>query len=148
MTKKAWIENAVIRDICPGNPQDLYHPDVAVFYNTDVPDDAANGDGWVDGQLVKPVIPDPVPVEPPAPVVVPPKVSAIEYKMLFTPQERIATKNSPDPIIQDLHELLNDPRVMVVDLSLASIQGALDYMTSLGILAEGRKAEILTGVPS
>ncbi len=141
----AWIENAVVRDICPGNPQDLYHHDVAVFYNTDVPDDAANGDGWVAGDLVKRVIPDPVPVEPPAPV--PPKVSAIEYKMLFTPQERIATKTSSDLIVQDLYELLNDPRVMTVDLSLASIQGALDYMTSLGILAEGRKAEILTGVP-
>jgi hypothetical protein len=143
---KAWIENAVIRDICPGSPDELYHPDIAKLYNTDVPDEAANGDGWVDGQLVKPVIPEPV--EPPAPVVIPPKVSAIEYKMLFTPQERIATKTSTDPIVQDLYELLNDPRVMTVDLSLASIQGALDYMTSLGILAEGRKAEILTGVPS
>ena len=68
--RKAWIENAVIRDICQGNPDELYHPDIAALYNTDVPDEAANGDGWVDGQLVKPVIPDPV--EPPAPVAVPP----------------------------------------------------------------------------
>jgi hypothetical protein len=32
-----------------------------VFYDTEVPDDAVNGDGWIDGQLVKPVIPEPVP---------------------------------------------------------------------------------------
>jgi hypothetical protein len=41
--------------------------------------------------------------------------------------------------------LLNDPRTTTVDLSLESIQDALDYMTSVGILAVGRKAEILTG---
>ena len=145
MTKKAWIENNRIRDIAPeGNPEQFYHPDIAKFYDTDVPDEAANGDGWVDGQLVKPVIPDPV--EPPTPVVVPPKVSAVEYKMLFTSAERIAAKASVDPVIMDLQELLNDPRVTTVDLGLQSIQDALSYMTALGILAEGRKAEILTGV--
>lgn len=52
--RKAWIENERIRDIAPGNPEELYHPDVAVFYDTDVPEDACNGDGWVDGVLVKP----------------------------------------------------------------------------------------------
>ena len=41
--KKAWIENNVVRDICEGNPAELYHPDVAVFYDTDVPDDIKNG---------------------------------------------------------------------------------------------------------
>lgn len=35
-----------------------------MFYNTQVPDDAANGDGWVNGQLVKP---EPAPPAPPAP---------------------------------------------------------------------------------
>ncbi len=44
----------VIRDIAPGLPSEWYHPDVAVFYDTEVPDDAENGDGWVDGVLVKP----------------------------------------------------------------------------------------------
>ena len=62
--KHAWIENERIRDIAPGNPVDFYHPDVAVFYDTQVPDDAANGDGWVNGQLVKP---EPAPPAPSAP---------------------------------------------------------------------------------
>jgi hypothetical protein len=58
---KAWIENERIRDIAHSDPFEIYHPDVAVFYDTEVPDDAVNGDGWIDGQLVKPVIPEPVP---------------------------------------------------------------------------------------
>jgi hypothetical protein len=61
--KYAWIENNKVRDVCQGNPDECYHPDVAVFYNTQVPDDAVNGDGWVNGQLIKPepVIPKPIP---------------------------------------------------------------------------------------
>jgi hypothetical protein len=41
--KKAWIENNVVRDVCEGNPAELYHPDIAVHYSTDVPDDIING---------------------------------------------------------------------------------------------------------
>lgn len=58
---KAWIENEIIRDIAHSDPFEIYHPDVAKFYDTEVPDDAENGDGWVKGKLVKPVIPEPVP---------------------------------------------------------------------------------------
>ncbi len=62
--KYAWIENNRIRDIAPGNPAEFYHADVAKFYDTQVSDDAANGDGWVDGVLVKP---EPTPEPAPAP---------------------------------------------------------------------------------
>lgn len=65
--KFAWIENDIIRDIAPGNPMEFYHPDIAAHYNVTVPDDAANGDGWVNGELIKPPAPEPVepaPVEP------------------------------------------------------------------------------------
>lgn len=58
--KYAWIENDKIRDIAPGTPSEFYHQDVAVFYNTEVPDEAVNGDGWVNGQVVKPTAPEPV----------------------------------------------------------------------------------------
>ncbi len=143
--KNAWIENNSVRDVAPGIPAEIYHPDVAAHYSVEVPDEAENGDTFVDGVLTKrPVPPTPEPVEPPAPV--PPRVTVIEYKMLFTSHERIAVKASTDPVIIDLQELMNDPRTTTVDLSLASIQGALDYMTSLGLIAVGRKAEILTGV--
>jgi hypothetical protein len=143
--KKAWIENAVIRDICPGNPDELYHPDIAALYNTDVPDDAENGDGWVDGQLVKPVTPDPV--EPPAPVVVPPKVSPVEFKLLFTPQERVAIKvaRASDPVIDDFYDIVEDPRLTQVDLGLQSTKDALGYLQLKGLLTAERVAAILTG---
>jgi hypothetical protein len=60
--KYAWIENDKIRDICQGgDPEKHYHPDIAALYDTQVPDDAENGDGWVNGQVVKPVIPEPQP---------------------------------------------------------------------------------------
>ena len=62
--KYAWVENGFIHDIAHETPADIYHPDVAVLYSTLVSDDAANGDRWVDGQLIKaPSLPDP---EPPA----------------------------------------------------------------------------------
>jgi hypothetical protein len=62
--KYAWIENERIRDICEGgNPADCYTANVAVYYDTLVPDDAKDGDGYVNGQ----VIPAPVPPAPPPP---------------------------------------------------------------------------------
>ncbi len=94
--------------------------------------------------LTKPVIPDPVPVEPPAPV--PPKVSPVEFKLLFTAQERVAIKASTDPIVQDFFSIVEDPRLTVVDLALRSTQDALAYLEMLELIAAGRKAEILTGV--
>jgi hypothetical protein len=58
---KAWIENEKIRDIAHSDPFEIYHPDVAKLYDTEVPADATNGDGWVNGKLIKQVIPEPVP---------------------------------------------------------------------------------------
>ena len=141
--KYAWRENFIIRDICNGDPGSLFHPDIAKLYDTEVPDEAQQGDTFEDGVLTPKPIPEPV--EPVAPVFVPPKVSVIEYKMLFTSAERIAVKASVDPIIIDLQELMNDPRTTTVDLSLQSISDALDYMTAIGLIAVGRKAQILSG---
>lgn len=140
--KKAWIENNQIRDIALGDPASLYHPDVAVFYDTDVPDEAQNGDGWVNGQLVARPTPDPA-----APDVVYPTVSAIEFKLLFTSPERVAIKASGDPVVQDFFSLVEDPRLTSVRLGLKSTQDALAYLEVVGILAVGRKSEILTGAP-
>lgn len=143
--RKAWIENEVIRDIAPGNPEELYHPDVAAFYTTDVPDDAVNGDGWVDGQLVKPVIHEPVQI--PAQAVISPKVSPVEFKLLFTGPERVAIKAAlvTDPVIDDFYDIVDDPRLTHVDLGLQSTQDALSYLVSLGLLTVERCAEILNG---
>ena len=140
---KAWIENGRIRDVCQGDPTASYHPDIAAHYTEDVPDNAANGDEWDGVTLTKPVIPDLVPIEPPAPV--PPKVSPVEFKLLFTSAERVAIKASTDPIVQDFFSIVEDPRLTVVDLALQSTQDALAYLEMLELIAAGRKAEILTG---
>jgi hypothetical protein len=52
--KYAWIENNQIKDIAGENPNEIYHPDVAKFYSAQVPDTAENGDGWINGKVVKP----------------------------------------------------------------------------------------------
>lgn len=148
--KFAWVENNVIRDVCHGNPIELYHPDVAAFYTAEVPDDAANGDGWDGETLTKP---EPMqPSDPPAPV--PPKLSPVEFKLLFTSAERIAIKTLrvTDPVVDDFFELLDDPRLTGVNLALQSVQDAVGYV--LAALPEGtcvpdvatRVAEVLTGV--
>jgi len=90
--KLAWIENDRIRDIASGNPVDLYHPDVAKLYDTEVPDDAANGDGWVDGELVKP---EPAPPAPPAPRT----WTAAELRASLTLSERVKWDNDSTPHI-------------------------------------------------
>lgn len=137
--KYAWIENDKIRDIAAGNPADIYHPSIAAMYTAEVPDEAQNGDGWVGGVLVKP--------EPPEPTLpVPPKVSPVEFKLLFTAQERMAIKASTDPVVQDFFELINDPRLTEVNLALKTTHDVLDYLISIDLIEESRKAEILTGV--
>lgn len=60
--KKAWIENGRVRDVSPGNPEECYTAEVAKFYDTDVPDEANNGDFFENG------------VWSPAPVYVPPAI--------------------------------------------------------------------------
>lgn len=90
--KFAWIENERIRDIAPGNPAECYHPDVAKFYNTEVPDEAANGDNWVNGQLVKP---EPPPPAPPAPRT----WTAAEIRASLTLSERVKWDNDSTPHI-------------------------------------------------
>lgn len=142
--KKAWVENNRIRDIAAGNPADLFHPDIAALYDTDVPDTAVNGAELVDGEWV-----NPAPAEPPAPAPVPaaaPKVSPVEFKLLFTVLERVAIKASTDPIVQDFFSIVEDTRLTHVDLGLQSTQDALSYLEAQGLIAAGRKDEILTGV--
>lgn len=143
--KKAWIDTttSTIRDIAQGEPTAIYHPDIAALYDTDVPDEAQNGDSYVDGVWTAKPVTEPVVPEPVAPV--PPKVSPVEFKLLFTAQERVAIKASTDAVVQDFFELVNDPRLTHVNLALQSTQDALAYLTGLGILADGRSAQIITG---
>lgn len=148
--KYAWIENNTVRDVCPGIPAECYHPDIAVYYDTQIPDDILPGATLVDGEWT-----NPVPVAPPTDTEKPVTVSPVEFKLLWTPQERVAIKvmRSTDPVIDDFYEILDDPRLTFVNLNLQSTQAAVDYLLSRLVTAEvvqagavvERRAEILSG---
>jgi hypothetical protein len=144
--KYAILDGTRIRDIAPGDPNELYHPSVAVLYNTQVPDEAAPGDFWDGLQLIKQVVPS-TPVDLPPPPVVYPQVSPVQFKLLFTSPERIAIKaaRATDPVVDDFFDIVEDPRLTHVDLGLQSTQDALSYLVSVNLLTTERRAEILLG---
>jgi hypothetical protein len=109
--KKAWIENTFIRDVAHADPFSIYHPDVAVFYDTDVPDDAENGDGWVDGALVKKVIPV-------VSVYVPPREwTATDFRAGMTLLEKTKWDSDATPEIVTVKRELPKPREGAVELA-------------------------------
>lgn len=132
-------------DVRTESPDGCFTSDIVAQF-VEVPD--AVEDGWILNGETWEVPPAPVIPEPVAPVVIPPKVSPIEFKLLFTVQERVAIKASADAIVQDFFSIVEDPRLTHVDLALKSTQDALSYLEALSLIAEGRKDEILTGVPS
>lgn len=143
--KKAWVENERIRDAAPGNPEELYHPDVAKLYNTDVPDDAVNGDGWVNGQLVKPE--PPVYPDLPQPATPIPLIGPIAFQMLFKVDELVAidAAKETNAAIRIFWKLLDDPRTDFVDRNLEPVQTMLRNLEASGLLATGRAEEIIHG---
>lgn len=76
------------------------------------------------------------------------KVSPVEFKLLFTPQERIAIKaiRATDAVIDDFYDIAEDPRLTHVDLSLSTTQQAIGYMVTLNLLTQERATQILSGV--
>lgn len=68
-------------------------------------------------------------------------ISRTDFLRRLTTQERIAIRGSTDPVIVDFYDLLQaSPEINLKD-PLTS-QG-LDYLTSAGLLASGRAAQIL-----
>ena len=92
--KKAWVENGVIRDIAPGDPAVHYVDAVAALYDVDVPDDAANGDSFRDGVLIK--LPIPIRPEP----VFQPTMLIAELRGHMTFSERVMWDNDSKPEIK------------------------------------------------
>ena len=137
---KAWIENGIIRDIAHDEPTKIYHPDIAKLYDADVPENAENGDTFIDGILTKP---ETVVIEPVAPVIVKQQISPIEFKLRFTAPERVAIYQSTDLIVKDFVSLLDDVRLTQVDLNLQSTIDAVGYLAQQGLIEENRVSEIL-----
>ena len=128
--KYAWIEDNKVRDICQGgDPVEHYHPDVAKFYDTEVPDDAVNGDGWVNGTLVKPVIPEPTPD--------PVSWTAEDIRKGLTLSERVKWDNGTS----------NEIKTAKLELSgtnyRAKVQEVLDMLVASGDVSQASATAIL-----
>jgi hypothetical protein len=125
--KYAWIENNKVRDVAHDEPLKIYHPDVAALYTTEVPDDAANGDGWVNGALVKPVIPEPTPA--------PRQWTADSFRSQMTLAEKTKWDNNSAPeIITVKAELPKE---------LAGATELLDFLVASSVIAAETKTKIL-----
>lgn len=127
--KYAWIENNKVRDIAPGNPVEFYHPDVAAYYTTQVPDDAVNGDGWLNGALVKPVIPEPTPE--------PVKWTADDVRKGLTLAERVKWDNDKSDEIKTAKVELTGSNFK------AKVQEVLDMLVASGDVSQASATAIL-----
>ena len=75
------------------------------------------------------------------------QVSPVQFKLLFTPAERVAIQaaRASDPVIEDFMAIVEDPRLTHVDLGLKSTREALAYLSAQGLITEERVPAILSG---
>ena len=126
--KHAWIENGKVRDVAHGNPEEIYHPDVAKFYDTQVPDDAANGDEWVNNVLTKP---DRIAFyEPPAK-----QWTADTFRAGMTLAEKTKWDNDSAPEIKTVKAELPQELVGATEL--------LDFLVGAGVISQATATKIL-----
>lgn len=143
MTNFARIINNVAVDVS-GNPTEAFHQSIAEQFEP-VPDEVKIGWCLADGKWRAP---EPTPAPEPAPATTEaPKVSPVEFKLLFTSQERVAIKaaRATDPVIDDFFEIVEDQRLTYVDLGLQSTKDAIGHLQSKGLLTAERADAILSG---
>jgi len=138
--KKAWVENNIIREVAT-DPTNQFVAEIAANFSVEVDDAVKVGDTWDGSAWVAPAL---VVAEPATTF---PKVSPVQFKLLFTGPERIAIKatRATDPLIDDFYDIIEDPRLTEVDLGLQSTQDGIGYLAQQGLIAPERVAEILTG---
>jgi hypothetical protein len=140
MANYARVINNTAVDVST-DPTNQFHPDIAAQF-VQVPDEVQQG--WIlkDGQWSEPA---PAPQPEPEPVY--PKVTPVQFKLLFTSPERVAIKGAraDDPVVDDLWELVEDPRMEYVDFGLKSVRDSIEYLATAGLIAPERVAEILAG---
>ena len=140
--KYARIINGIAVDVRTESPDGCFTPEIAAEF-VEIPDNVE--DHWIltGTEWAAPVIPEPVVVEPLIPI-----ISPVEFKLLFTPQERLAIKaeQTNDEILDDLFSILDDPRLKEFNLNLESNKAVMEYLQSKGLITAERKEEIMTGV--
>lgn len=147
MPKYAYVVDGVAQDVVSPpdgfSIDDCFHPDLISSF-IEVPDEVVKGSKLKSGKWSIPKE-DPTPSPPP---VTYPVVTPETFLMFFTSAERIAIKRlvPTDEVIDDWWSIVNNPKLTEVDLNLESAREAIDYLITLGILTEARKAEILAGI--
>jgi len=137
--KYAKVSNDVIVGVTL-NPQECFHPTIALKYSTEVPDDAEPGDKWDGETLTKREVPTPLESYK--------KLSPIQFKLCFTPSERIAIAalKETDLVVADAYSILDDPRLTEVDLGLKSNRDLIDYLVTLNAITPERATQIKSGI--
>lgn len=100
-------------------------------------------DMWDSYEEVIPPVPEPVEVTPTVETLE--RISPVEFKLRFTPQERVAIRaaRQTDAMVDDFFDIIDDPRLTYVDLTLTSTIEAVNYLASVNLIAADRVDEIL-----
>lgn len=134
----AKIKDGKVENVIALNDEDVHlMPSDWVLVKSET---ANIGDNYVNGVFFAQA---PAYIEPPA--ITEKLISAIAFKLRFTSQERIAIyeRAGIDPVIKDFVSLLDDLRLLNVDLMLLSTIESIDYLISQNLIAASRKNEIL-----
>lgn len=162
MNKYARIESGIAVEVFTAPDAvaitDCFHPEIAALFSP-CPDDVT-ASSTVDASGVWMIAPvaDPLPAV--APAAEAPKVSPVEFKLLFTSGERVAINAilaaKTDPVLSDFYSILDDPRLTGVDMALESNRNAVGYALTVAGAAQtppyteeviaARRSEILSGV--
>ena len=128
--KYAWIENGRIRDIAPSDPFSWYHPDVAKFFDTQVPDEAQKDDFWDGTTATKPPVPEYVAPEP-----APREWNANDFRAGMTLAEKTKWDNDSAPEIVTVKQEL--PK------ELAGATELLEFWVSAHVISQASVDKIL-----
>jgi len=131
--KYAWIQDEKIRDICQGgNPEDCYTPNVAAYYDTLVPDEAQNGDWYVNGQWI--------PAPPPPPPPVPPQTwndASVRAGLTLTDKTRWDNNETPEIVTAKIEFQTPQERPYTTELLTYLVASSSISQTSMDqVLAE------------
>lgn len=143
MTKFARIVNDIAIDVCD-NPSELFHPLVAAEF-TEVPEQVETGFKLNNGNWIPPITETFSAEE----VAVTNKIQAIDFKLLFSAQERISVTQAKatDALIDDFFSLVDDPRMTTIDLALQSTKDIINHLVTVNILTPQRAEDILANKP-
>lgn len=72
-------------------------------------------------------------------------INTTDFMLLFTSAERVAIRASTNPVVVDFLRIIDDQRLLVVDLNNPTVTGGLAGFVALGLLAPARPAQILAG---